>query len=253
MNGKKIFFLIILPIFLISCQKPTGNVGFEFSFSVDGSAFIQDTIRYTNAAGNRYEITEAQYFISKVILTKEDGTEYRIQSDDGIHYVDVDIPATMTWRPLEALPAGAYKSISFVFGIADDQNISYRFPNYPENNMSWPGNIGGGYHYMKINGRWINENDSLALFNLHMGRGQQRDAEGNITGFIDNSFTITLPVHNLLVEKDGTSIIRLDMDINNWFQSPNIFDFNKYGGKIMQNQEAQETLIKNGRDVFSVL
>lgn len=252
MNGKKLLFLIVLSIFFSSCQKPTGNIGFHFSFSVDKTALVQDTICYVNSAGNRYGITEAQYFISKITLTKEDGTTCQILSDDGIHYVDADIPETLIWRPADEIPAGIYTSVSFVFGIADDQNISYRFPNHPENNMSWPGNIGGGYHYMKINGRWINDRDSLALFNLHMGRGQQRDADGNITGFIDNSFTITLPIH-LLVLKNEASVLKLNMDINNWFQSPNVYDLNTFGSGIMQNQQAQETLIENGRDVFSVL
>ena len=45
--------------------------------------------------------------------------------------------------------------------------------------------------------------------------------------------------------------IALDMNVNRWFTSPHNFDFNEYGGSIMQNAEAQEVLEANGWDVFA--
>lgn len=112
--------------------------------------------------------------------------------------------------------------------------------------MSWPDMIGGGYHYMKINGRWIDETDVKQPFNLHMGK----ISYGN--DFIDNTFTVTLPLEQFLVSKNTSSDLSLVMNVNNWFSDPYIFDFNVFGGSIMQNREAQEVLQANGHNVFDV-
>jgi hypothetical protein len=42
------------------------------------------------------------------------------------------------------------------------------------------------------------------------------------------------------------------MQVENWFQSPNLYDHNTWGGDIMQNQEAMILGVKNGWDVFKV-
>ena len=251
MNGRKYLFLLIGCALLVGCQKPAGNVSFRFTFSVDGEPLQQDTMLYTNAAGNQYEVTEAQYFISNVILTKSDGTQVSILADSSAHYVDADIPATQHWTPTDKIPAGTYQSLTFVFGLSPELNMTNFYVNPPENNMSWPILLGGGYHHLKINGRWKTPQGDVTPFNLHMGNGQEYDAAGNLSGVINNSFTVTLPCH-LQVSGNETQILTLDMDVNRWFDNPYIFDWNVIGGSIMQNQTAQEMLKANGNDVFQV-
>lgn len=248
MSGRRfILFFVMAVVMMTSCHHPTGKVRFAFSFSVDGSELLQDTLLYQNAAGNRYEVTEAQYFISNVVLTAADGAQYAVRSDKSAHYVDADLPHTLIWCPEEAFPAGAYTAITFVFGLAPELNVSHSYTDAPENNMSWPATLGGGYHYMKINGRWIAENGLASPFNLHSGRVLTSAGDT-----IENSFTVTLPLANAVIMKEETLEIKLDMDINRWFCSPNLFDFNVYGGSIMQNADAQSVLRSNGQDVFTV-
>lgn len=235
----------MLVLLCASCQNPTGTVRLHFSFSVDGDEMQQDTMLYQNAAGNRYEVTEAQYFVSNVILTKSDGTQYAIKSDKRAHYVDADIPGTLDWLPNDELPAGTYTSVSFVFGLAPELNVTHAYTDAPENNMSWPVVLGGGYHYMKINGRWLAPDGTAHPFNLHSGR--VLTAEGDT---LEHSFMVILPLDQKTLSKDGVMDIALDMNVNQWFTSPHIFDFNEYGGSIMQNAEAQEVLEANGWDVF---
>ena len=244
MNGR-ISGLIILVLLCSACHKPTGTVSMHFTFSVDGDVLQQDTILYQNAAGNQYEVTEAQYFISNVILTSSDGTQYAIKSDNCAHYVDADIPGTLLWHPSDELPAGAYKAVTFVFGLAPELNVTHAYTDAPENNMSWPAVLGGGYHYMKINGRWLALDGTAHPFNLHSGR--VLTAEGDT---IEHSFTVTLPLAQKTLSKGEVMDITLDMNINKWFSSPYNFDFNEYGGSIMQNAAAQEVLEANGWDVF---
>ena len=228
-----------------ACHEPTGTVRMHFSFSVDGDELQQDTMLYRNTAGNRYEVTEAQYFISNVILTLSDGTQHAIKSDQCAHYVDADIPGTLVWNPTDELHAGTYKAITFVFGLAPELNVTHTYTDAPENNMSWPAVLGGGYHYMKINGRWLAPDGTAHPFNLHSGR--VLTAGGDT---IEHSFTVTLPLAQKTLSKDGTMDIALDMNVNRWFVSPHVYDFNEYGGSIMQNAAAQEVLEANGWDVF---
>lgn len=254
MSGRKILFLLIwVPLCFASCHKPAGSIQVDFSFAVDGAPLVQNSCCYVNAAGNRYEVTEAQYFVSNIILTRTDGTQTLISSDHGAHYVDADIATTLSWLPTDEIPEGEYKAITFTFGLAPELNHSYFYTDAPENAMSWPANLGGGYHYMKINGWWIDENGTRKPFNLHTGIGQQRDEQGETTGFIDNSFSVTLPLNNFSVTGNCLSKLQIEMDINRWFDNPYLFDFNIFGGSIMQNQEAQEVLRANGCDVFRAL
>ncbi len=249
MNGKLGTLMLAFALLFAACQKPAGSVRIDFSAVVDGEVLQQDTCRYVNAAGNRYGVTEVQYFISDVALVRADGTSVSLQNG-GAHYVDADIAGTLSWQPGDEIPEGTYTTLSFHFGLTPAMNQNFQFPNPPENAMSWPTHLGGGYHYMKINGWWIDPDGTRTPFNLHSGIGQQRDTEGNITGFIDNSFHVDVPLNNFVVHKNEEIVLTLQMDINRWFDTPNLFDFNVIGGSIMQNQEAQELLKANGWNVF---
>ena len=201
---------------------------------------------YRNAAGNLYEVNDVQFFISHVKLETASREIVEVADNQGIHYTDIRIPGTLSWSIADELPAEEYKSITFVFGLEEEQNTTGYFPNPPENNMSWPDILGGGYHYMKINGRWIDGSGVRQPFNLHSGR----IATDN--GFADNTFTVTLPLSQFAIIHKETAELTLQMNVNAWFSNPYLFDFNVFGGSIMQNSEAQEVIRENGRDVFSV-
>jgi hypothetical protein len=180
------------------------------------------------------------------MLETASGELMEIEDNQGVHYVDIRIPGTLSWQIADEFPNETFRSITFVFGLEGEQNTTGYFPNPPENNMSWPDMLGGGYHYMKINGRWIDPEGVRQPFNLHTGK----IATDN--GFADNAFTVTLPLTNFSTLGKKTSEVTLQMDINAWFSNPNLFDFNHFGGSIMQNREAQEVLRENGWDVFGV-
>ena len=233
-------------LFCGCCRTPGGHIKLNFSFVVDNDSLWLDTCMYRNAAGNLYEVNDVQFFISHVMLETASGEVVEITDNQGIHYTDIRIPGTLTWDIADIVPADEYKSISFVFGLEGDQNTTGYFPNPPENNMSWPDMIGGGYHYMKINGRWIDESGVRQPFNLHTGKISTDN------GFADNTFTVTLPLSQFAVIHKETAELTLQMNVNAWFSNPYLFDFNVFGGSIMQNREAQEVLQTNGWDVFGV-
>jgi hypothetical protein len=186
--------LVIFTLLSVSCSKERiKKVAPEFVFKhyVNGFELQKNAMKYTNLAGNLYQVDELQYFISEVTLNTADGQALPITSDSAIHYVDIDIPSTLTWSPKDWLPVTDYASISFVFGIIDSKNKTGLFVNPPERDMFWPDLMGGGYHYMKMNGKWKATGDTVKAFNFHLGISMK--PMGNTMP--PNYFTVTLPLN----------------------------------------------------------
>ena len=234
----------------------SGHISFSFTHLVDGLALQKDNMKYVNAAGNPYEINQVMYFISDVTLHKSDGTKKLISDWKDIHYVDIDIPETLKWDVYDDIPAGAYDSVSFVFGITGEKNKSFMFVNPPEVNMMWPDILGGGYHYMMINGSWKDDANVIKSYAFHMGIGQLYKSNvievDSIYAFVQNYFSVKLPNSAFTVEANKTRQIEIIMNIDSWFKTPHIYNHNYWGGAIMQNQPAMQMAKENGVDVFKI-
>ena len=252
-------FLIVF----ISCKdenpepsNQSGHISLSFLHLVDGLPLQKDTMKYVNVAGNPYEIDQVMYFISDVRLIKKDGSVKIINEWKDIHYVDVDIPSTLNWEVYDDIPAGTYDSITFVFGFTEEKNKSFMFVNPPEVNMVWPEVLGGGYHYMMINGKWRDTENVIQNYAFHLGIGQLYKGNvievDSIYAFVQNYFTVKLTDANFTIEKDRKTEIEIIMNIDNWYNTPHIYDHNYWGGAIMQNQSAMQMVKENGFDVFSI-
>jgi hypothetical protein len=265
--NRSFYLLLIFALTLTVCssckkekeqtsEKPSGRIILKFAHKVDGQALDVDTLKYTNTAGNEYLVNEIQYFISDVTLHNADGGTFLIKAWDDIHYIDTDIPSTWTWNVMDSIPVGSYNSVSFTFGISQAKNQSYMFVNPPENNMFWPEYLGGGYHYMKLDGKWKDTTGTVEPFTFHLGIGQTY-ASGvivvdSITGFVQNYFDVTLPGSAFAIADKETRTIEIVMNVESWFDTPHVWDFNYWGSYIMQNQAALQTVKENGADVFTV-
>lgn len=260
---KKFISLIITIIIftmLYSCKEKEsdpGRIKLSFNEKVDGELLKTDTLAYVNEAGNHYMVNEVQYFISKFTLYFNNGESYTVKDNMGIHYVDSDIPDTRYWSVPDDIPSGYPDSIVFVFGLDEADNQSNIFLNPPESNMFWPEQLGGGYHYMKMNGKYLNNNGIQAPFNFHLGIGQTYDTTGQVTGFVQNYFKVSFPLVMLSslpveIKPNQTTNLILTMNIESWFKTPNTWDFNTMGVMMMQNQEAMHAACENGRDVFLI-
>jgi len=256
--------LVVLSCYLSACKKgnntppptPSGTIIFSLEHQVKGQPLTEDELIYTNAAGNDYLITEVKYFISDIAFYHNDGTIKVIREWEDIFYVDEDIPETKTIQFFDKIPAGIYDSINFIFGITEEKNESFMYVNPPEVNMFWPEVLGGGYHYMMINGKWKDEAGFITPFDFHLGIGQLYKGNDyhvdSIYAFVQNYFKVSLPGSSFIMEENDTLTFRLTMKIENWFENPHIFDFNQWGGAIMQNQQAMHIVKENGWDVFSI-
>ena len=252
--------LLLTLVMLGSCREPdnpepladTGKIALDFLYRFEGHGIDFDTLLYVNAAGNHLLFSEIQYFISDITLHYTDGSIYTIDKWKDIFYTDSDIPETQFQSIYDSIPAGTCDSLTFTFGINEEKNQSFMYVNPPESLMFWPDILGGGYHYMKLNGKWLNGEQSLSPFNFHLGIGQVYDDEGEITGFIQNYFSVCIKNMAFSVNKNMTVQLGIVMNVEKWFESPNTWDFNVWGGDIMQNQEAMHTACVNGSDVFTL-
>lgn len=234
-------------------EEQYGKIQLEFEHRIDGQPIVFDKLIYENEAGNQYLVNEIQYFISDVTLHKTDGSVVLLDDWNDIHYVDTDLPETWQWNFLDEIPVGSFEKISFTFGISEEKNQSLMFVNPPESLMFWPELLGGGYHYMKLNGKWMDTLNQESPFNFHLGIGQVYESfPDSISAYIQNYFEVILPKSDFELVDTQTQQFTVVMNVDNWFKSPNVYDHNQWGGDIMQKQDAMKTACENGWDVFTL-
>ena len=241
--------LLMASSLLFSCKKdnpapnpnpnpPTTTVDsyLRFKHTVDNQAVIFDTVMYVNAFGNDFSIETIHYFVSNIAFVKSNGDVVNVK--DAI-YVDPRLAGYDQKKITTAIPNGDYTEMRFTFGLDTEMNQNGAFNNFPEAAMEWPMMMGGGYHYMKLEGRYENLN-SYNHFNFHTG------PLNNNANFFQVAIPMTLNV------SDGSFDVSLVMEIQNWFKNPNTFDLTTISSGMMGSQPKQELVKSNGHDVFSV-
>ena len=210
-----------------------GRVAIRFEHEVDGDVLELETGSYANAAGNRYSVTRLEYIITEISLAGDDGGSADIASH---HYLNESCGGSK--RLSADVPGGSYSALRFRFGIGEEGNVTGGLPNRTAyNNMAWPDNMGGGYHYMRLEGLY-DDGGQAASFLSHTGP----------TAGKDFSFFVELPI---ALEVDaGDWEIAVAMNVNNWFDDP-VYDFTGTG-MIMGNADAQVLHRDNGANLFTV-
>jgi hypothetical protein len=224
----------------------TAPVTLAFAHQVGGSPMAIATSStdtpYTDAAGDRFGVTVLKYFISDVELTYADGGTWRVP---GAHYVDHDVAPTRTYALGDDAPVGALTSMSFVMGLRPALNVTGAFTQPPESLMEWPVMMGGGYHFMKFEGWYVNAAGQPFQFRAHSGA---------LMG-IDYSFPVTLDATGHAIAAGGTTL-GLAMNLEEWFAHPDTWDLDAYFNAghpgIMGDAAAQASLERNGADVFTL-
>ena len=199
-----------------------------------------NTINFTNANGEELSIEKLRYLISNITFQKSNGDDIKI---DAYVLVDVTNNLNMSFSPSVEIPTGTYSNVSFTFGFDNEDN----YQNYPDlNSASWnvPSMLGGGYHFMQLEGKFIDNVAAETGYAYHTIRAV--DNSGAELVFQDTFFTVNLgPV---TLSKDSTFEIK--MNIAEWFKNPNQWDLNILGSMLMPNFNAQVMMHANGQNVF---
>ncbi len=235
-----IFAFILFSV--LSCKKDEdngpGSITIQLDHTVKGDPVEIENIKYTCQAGHTFSVVNLKYYLSEIELHAKDGSSISVVD---VHLRDIHDLSTEQYT-VEDIPDGDYNSISFIFGLDETTNVDGGLENTIENiNMEWPIPGDQGYHYMKFEGRY----DSLGTgvirnFNIHTGATM-----GN-----QNYFEVSMPFSEAAVRSNSWTI-NVSMDLNEWLQNPNTYDFDGME-MIMMNQAAQELLKANGASVFSI-
>ena len=209
------------------------NLSLNFTHTVDGDPLEIDQMIYTNAAGQNYNVQTLRYLMSDIILHTANGNSTLL---DEVHFITISDSSTFNLE-IQDLNSAHYSSISFTMGLDSVKNITDLYLNesfFPS--FAWPEFMGGGYHYMQLEGDFTT---ALQGYATHTGG----------TDGIDFSFNKNFPVA-INIENANTTVI-INMEINNWYDNPNTIALTSDGRMGDGNKQMQ--LIQNGMtNVFSI-
>ena len=231
---------LLIAFFFVGCDssdddEAPGTVTVQMTHTVGNEVLVFNDQRFTNAAGNNYSVTLLEYIITDVALRTAGGSSVSISD---VEYVNAEDAATQSFS-MANVPGDTYTGITFTFGIDGPENTTGALPSTAEfNNMAWPAQMGGGYHYMRLEGFYAGATGQVG-FPVHTGPT------------MGNDFSIDVALPGTIVVDGGETEVELVMDINEWFANPDIYDFRDFQGMIMGNATAQALLQANGADVFS--
>jgi hypothetical protein len=240
---------------------PVGTVVLEFDHVVGDPADPSSTtpvtfgpMSYVNEAGNPYSVTKMQYIVSDFVLraasapARADGHF----THDVPHYRDHADPATRTLT-IPDVPVGGYARLDFTFGLDDAHNVfGIDYFSAEFDGMEWPEMLGGGYHYMKLEGRFERAAGDTGSYTTHLGHNR----DPVTSAVVDHSVRVSLDLAaavagGLVVTEGGTTTITVLADLNQWYQDPITYDFRDHG-MIMPVYETQVDLSRNGETVWSI-
>jgi hypothetical protein len=233
---------------LIEENETITNASLDFSFShsqiclpdtsTDNKLLLDKLIYSLSPDGSiipeLYSVKNLNYLISNISLTSSDGSNFPLED---IYFVNVLNQTSLTLN-LGEIPNNIYTHFNFQFGLDNSINLSNNFVNESfHTTMAWPEMMGGGYHYMKLEGAY--QNDST-FYNTHTGPSMG----------VDYSFMVSKEIA-LNVDGDlGDISFDLNMIIDNWYKNPNDISF---ANAIMMDMQKQMQFKMNGMtDVFTI-
>jgi hypothetical protein len=103
--------------------------------------------------------------------------------------------------------------------------------------MLWPDVMGGGYHFLKLEGKYLDSLKNEKGIAIHIG--------------LNSSLVNHHPINSdIKIVENNTSSVKLAMNLNEWFMNPYTFDFNRDGNYTMGDSTAMNFIKNNGNDVF---
>lgn len=252
---RKIIIIAGLFIAFISCKTDDGAnevdqivpATFTFTHNWDGTSVTSsdfNTIQYTNENGQELSIERLRYLISDVTFTKDDGQIFTL---DGYNLVDVTNSSGAIYNEVLEVPVGNYTSVAFTFGFDNEDNIDGVYQDLNSVSFNVPIMMGGGYHYMQFDGKYIDENDTEKGFNYHAIRAVDNPG-ANPTFPQDTFFEVDLGPVTII----NTVTLEVQMNIAEWFKNPHTWNLNDLDTVLMPNSAAQIMMHDNGQSVFSL-
>lgn len=253
---------ISLFLFASACKKekvtPTGNekapLSVEFDNIVGGTNLFLNSYEYTNAAGENFNVSLLQYYVSNFKFYKADGTEYIVPQDSS-YFLIKESDAESRFARFN-VPEGDYTKLVFTLGVDSlrstmdiDRRTGVLDPSGGmDDGMYWGWN--SGYIFFKFEG--ISASAPIDGSGQHKFRYHIGGFGGYSAPTINNIKEITMDLTaagEARVRKDRNSNIHLMVDIGKALSGTNTISiaanptvmFSEFSTKIADNFTAMFT------------
>lgn len=252
---KKSFVLLLVAcIVLYGCKKDnddeltndSAKITINFTHKWDDIDIAEgdfNTIQYKNGNGEDLSIERLRYLVSNFAFEDSEG---KIMQLPGYNLVDLTNGTDLSYQLPDTIEAKDYTNLYFTFGFNNEDNRTGAYLDL--NSVLWnvPEMLGGGYHYMQLEGKFIDANDAETGYQYHAIRAV--DSSGEELVFEDTFFIVDLGPITI----EGDTNIEIKMNIAEWFKNPNLWNLNELHSMMMPNFEAQKMISQNGKTVFSL-
>lgn len=236
---KLVIFLALFAAFIFAgCNSkdesplPNAALTIEFVHEVNHQPLYFDSLMYTNNAGEEYSVSKLSYYLSNFHFYFQ---QQLVFTADTVLYIDAK--KNISINIAEAI-AGNVDSISFFIGLDASWNVHGKIAATAENvAMEWPDAMGGGYHFIKLEGHW-KDGMQTPGFAIHLGTNPYV-----VTAGCKADFGISATEQNK---------ITMAMNVNEWFESPYRYSFSTDGVYTMGNAALMEKIKENGDDVIQI-
>ena len=218
-----------------------GKLIIHFENYVGAKKLILDTVTYENQLGQSFTVTNFKYYISNIVLHGTDGKDHAAK--DAYFLIKQDDESTWTGT-IEDIPAGDYKSISFMIGVDSLHNCSGAQSGAldPANGMFWTWNT--GYIFMKLEGKSPASKSPGNIFEYHIGGYKEP------TNFIRTT-TVAFAPEPLHILGAKTTTLYMKTDASEILKNPKTIDFSKLSSVTDFHHAAD--IADNYIDMFSVI
>lgn len=220
------------------CQKapepPYGQLHLGIRHCAGSDSLVLESRWYTNAAGNKIRFSRVKYFLSGWRLYRDGKVCYQQKKPQLINAAYPSENLVI----LKDIPPSTYDSLVFHLGVVPSLNQQGRLDLPPyDRGMYWPEELGGGYHFLRLEGHWRHDS-TYGTFAFHMGGHS-------------NLITTTVPVL-IKIRGQNESFLGLSMNMLGWFDKPYQWDLRQYPGYTMGIDSLMGKLRENGRSVWQV-
>lgn len=237
---KYLLLIGVCTLFTLSaCRKelvlpPVTTLRIDLQHKVGSVHLAFDSLMYENKAGESYSVTKLNYYLSGICFYKNRQLVFTV---DTIAYIDART-GRYSFR-IADIPAFTYDSVSYFIGVPLPYNEHGKLTSTYENvAMEWPDMMGGGYHFLKLEGHW-KDTGSISGYAIHLGTNACLVKGGHkISGH---------------TRQGVENVIGLSMDINEWLEAPHTYSFKSDGVYTMGDAILMQRISENGRDVIKVL
>ncbi len=236
-------FLFLIVLQLAACTKkpdtvvdssPKGEITIAIENYAGNKVLKLNDEWYKNENGDSLQISVFNYFISNIKLIRNDGFVYA--ETESYHLVREDNVATKSFT-IKNIPAGNYKSVSFLIGVDSARNVSGAQTGDldPNTGMFWDWNT--GYIMAKLEGKSPASSGGMVLYHL-----------GGYSGTSNAIRTVSLNEEITLVENQSKTV-HLKADVLEWFKTPTTI---KIKDIDVVSANSTKIIADNYADMFSI-